>query len=119
MPCDIIPFVKLYPEDVVKRLIILIAFAVMLIATSWDRRIRDYIRIQVDEEDIIDAKAMLDPPKKYCQLLKINDETRKLVSEYMQMNNYKLKPGNQVFIKNNPTFKELISDGFKFVKIEE
>lgn len=90
----------------------------MLIATAQDRRIRDYLQINIDENDIVDSKAMLNPPEKYSQLLKIDIETRKLVSEYMQMNNYKLKPGKQEFIKNNPTFKELISDGFKFSKIE-
>lgn len=98
-------------------LIILFAFALMLIATSWDRRIKDYSVMYVDDEDVVDALAMVEPPEKYSQLLQIDVETRKLIAEHMKMNNYKLKPGKQEFIKNNPTFKELVADNFKFVKI--
>lgn len=95
-------------------LIISFAFVVMLIATSWDRRTRDYTVMVVDKNDIIDANAMLDPPEKYCQLLKIDLATRELVANHMRSKNYKLKAGKQIFVKNNPTFKELVFDNFKF-----
>ena len=95
-------------------LIISFAFIVMLIATSFDRRMRDYAVMVVDKNDIVDANAMLDPPEKYCQLLKIDLETRKLIANYMIDKNYKLKSGKQIFVKNNPTFKELVFDNFKF-----
>ena len=101
-----------------KLLIILFVFILMIIATSWDRRIKDYESIFVDEEDIIDYNAMLQPPQKYSKLLHIDESTRKMVAEYMRMNNYKLSPGKQEFIKNNPTFKELVISGFKFETIE-
>ena len=100
-----------------KLLILLFALILMLIATSLDRRIKEYAVIYVDDKDILDANAMLSPPKKYSQLLLINLDTRKLVAEHMQMNHYKLKSGKQEFIKNNPTFKELVSENFEFEKI--
>ena len=100
-----------------RLLIMLFALILMLIATSLDRRIRDYAVIYVDEKDVIDADAMLKPPEKYLPLLQIDADTRKLVAEHMKMNNYKLKSGKQEFIKNNPTFKELVAENFKFEKI--
>ena len=98
--------------------VILFVFVFMIIATAWDRRIKDYDSFFVDEEDIIDFNAMISPPEKYSKLLIIDLNTRKLVAEHMKMNNYKLKPGKQEFIKNNPTLRELLASCFRFEVIE-
>lgn len=100
-----------------KFIIIMFAFFVMLIATSIDRRFKLYETIDIDDEDVVDADAMISPPDKYSELLQIDQETRKRIAEYMRMNNYKLKAGRQTFIKNKPTYQELISSGFEFEKI--
>ena len=60
---------------------------------------------------------MVYPPEKYAPLLQIDINMRKRVAEYMRKNNYKLKSGKQEFIRNNPSFKELIEGGFQFEKI--
>lgn len=81
------------------------------------RQTKDYAVMYVDAEDIVDAKVMISPPEKYLQLLQIDFEMRKQVAEYMENNNLKLKPGKQEFVRNNPTFKELVEDGFVFEMI--
>ena len=73
----------------------------------------------VEENDIVDCNMMMSPLDKYSQLLQISDEMRNKVSEYMRQNNLKLKSGKQEFIRNNPTFEELVNDGFIFEKIKE
>lgn len=83
------------------------------------RQTKDYAVMVVEQSDIVDWEEMLSPSDKYSQLLQISEEMRKEVSEYMKKNNLKLKNGEQEFVRNNPTFEELIEDGFQFEKIEE
>ena len=66
---------------------------------------------------IFSDPLVIDVRKKYAPLLQIDINMRKRVAEYMRKNNYKLKGGKQEFIRNNPSFKELIEDGFQFEKI--
>lgn len=82
------------------------------------RQTKDYDVIYVGSEDIVDAKVMISPPEKYSQLLQIDENMRKKVANYMKENNLKLKSGKQEFIRNNPTFDELIKNGFEFEAIE-
>lgn len=83
------------------------------------RQTKDYAEMYVDETDILDGKAIVSPPEKYSQLLQIDVRMRKRVGEYMEKNRYKLKSGKQEFIRNNPSFAELIEDGFQFETFEE
>ena len=83
------------------------------------RQTKDFAQINIDENDIVAADEMISPPDKYSQLLQIDLEMRVRVAEYMKQNNFKLKCGNQEFIRINPTFEELIGEefGFKFEPI--
>ena len=82
------------------------------------RQTKDYAEMYVEEGDIIDCQVMITPPEKYSQLLQIDYEMRNEVSEYMRKNNFKLKSGKQEFVRNNPTFEELVENGFVFEEIE-
>lgn len=82
------------------------------------RQTKDYATMYIEVEDLIDADAMISPPEKYSQLLQIDLEIRLSIAAYMKENNLKLKNGKQKFIRNNPTLKELVNDGFVFEKIE-
>ena len=101
-----------------KFILVMFAFFVMLVATSFDKRIKRYETFYVDEGDIIDCNAMMKPPKKYTVLMRISAVTRRQVAEHMQANHFKLKSGKQSFIKNNPTYEELVTAGFAFEKID-
>ena len=72
----------------------------------------------VEQDDMVDWNVMMSPPEKYSQLIQISEEMRKKVSQYMKKNNLKLKSGEQEFIRNNPTFAELVNGGFQFEKIK-
>ena len=78
------------------------------------RQSKDYAKIYVDDE--FGYELMLEPPEKYRALNQINTIMRKKVADYMKENNLKLKKGTQEFIRTNPTFDELINDGFVFIK---
>ncbi len=80
---------------------------------------KHYAQMYVYEDDIVDGDAIISPPMQYSQLLQIDLEMRKRVAEYMDKNNYKLKGGEQEFIRVNPSFEELIEDGFQFEKIDD
>ncbi|MEI3163411.1 MAG: hypothetical protein V8S74_08505 [Lachnospirales bacterium] len=102
--------------------IIVFMFAIVIaviyqLSTIEIRQTKDYAEIYVDENDILDGNVMVYPPEKYAPLLQIDINMRKMVAEYMRKNSYKLKRGKQEFIRNNPSFKELIEDGFQFEKI--
>lgn len=56
---------------------------------------------------------------KYETLKQIGLERRADIANYMYSKNLKLYKGDQEFIRNEPTFIELINDSFKFEKIEE
>ena len=74
--------------------------------------------MSVESDDVINWEIMILPPEKYSQLLQIPLATREEVAEYMKKNNYKLKCQKQKFVRNNPTYEELI-DGFEFEKINQ
>lgn len=98
-------------------LIIYLSWIFYLMCTTQVRDTKDFSQIYV--EDYFDYTFMINPPKKYDALEQIDKEMRIQVSEYMKENNLKLKEGKQEFVRNNPTFKELVEDGFLFEKIEE
>lgn len=104
-------------------IILIVVFVVLVIVIVYKldnltiRQTKDYAVMYVEVEDVIDGETMLSPPEKYSQLLQIDVNMRKKVSEYMEKNNYKLKSGKQEFIRNNPSFRELIEGGFQFEKI--
>ncbi len=101
-------------------LIIIVTVVVIVVynlSNTQIRQTKDYATMYVENEDLVDGDVMISPPEKYSQLLQIDVEMRKKVAKYMKNNNYKLKPGQQEFVRNNPTFKELIDDGFEFEKI--
>lgn len=93
---------------------IFIAFVMYKFGKIQIRQTKDYAVMYVDENDFLDSEAMISPPEKYSQLLQIDLSMRKRIAEYMENNNYKLKSGKQEFIRNNPSFEELIEDGFQF-----
>jgi hypothetical protein len=78
--------------------------------------IKDLSQIYV--QGTFDYEMMINPPEEYSALYQIDLSMREQVAEYMKTNNYKLKEGEQEFIKNDPTFDELINNGFLFEKIE-
>lgn len=82
------------------------------------RPTKAYAIMYVSGDDVIDYKAMMDPPEKYSQLMQINEEMREKVAEYMKCHNYKLKGGKQEFVRIHPSYEELIEHGFIFEKIE-
>lgn len=109
-------WLKMYRIKYIIFAIIVFMFAIVIaviykLSTIEVRQTKDYAEIYVDEN------AMVYPPEKYAPLLQIDINMRKRVAEYMRKNNYKLKGGKQEFIRNNPSFKELIEDGFQFEKI--
>ena len=80
------------------------------------RQTKVFAVMSVASEDVVNWEMMISPPEKYSQLLQIPLETREKVAEYMKKNDYKLKCQKQEFVRNEPTYKELI-DGFEFEKI--
>ncbi len=73
--------------------------------------------IYIDEGDIIDGAAMIDPPEKYDKLLKIKEETRIEIGNYMTENGYCLTEGEQRFF-SFLSFKEMLEiENFKFMPI--
>ena len=91
-------------------LLVFICIITYKVLTIPVRTTKDYSIMYVDKNDIIDSETMINPPEKYSLLLKIDLKVRKKVAKYMKKNNFKLKTGNQEFITNDPTFKELIND---------
>lgn len=83
-------------------------------STTIVRDTKDYSQIYVEENDVFDYKMMLNPPEKYSALNQIDTPMRQKVAKYMKENNYKLQSGKQIFIRINPTLKELIDDCFIF-----
>ena len=74
--------------------------------------------IYVDENDIIDSAAMIDPPEKYDKLLEIKEETRIELGNYMAENGYRLSSGEQRFF-SFLSFKEMLElDNFKFTPLK-
>ena len=80
------------------------------------RTTKDYNSIYVD--DIFDYNTIMNPPQKYEAINQIDFEMRNKLSVYMQENNYRLKFGEQTFIRINPSFKEL-KNCFRFEKNEQ
>ncbi len=99
-------------------LIILLIVSLYQIGNIQIRQTKDYAEMYVDPTDVIDSQALISPPENYSQLLQIDTDMRKKVAKHMEEHNYKLKSGKQVFVRNNPSFKELTEDGFVFEKIE-
>lgn len=74
--------------------------------------------ICIDEGDVIDGAAMIDPPEKYSELLKIEESTRIELGNYMTENKYRLKSGTQEFYCFL-SFDEMIKyEIFKFMPLE-
>lgn len=92
-------------------LIIMLLLAIYNLSTIKIRDTKDFSHIYVD--DIFNYEMMISPPKKYEALNQIDFPMRKKVAGYMKENNYILKKGKQEFVRNNPTFEELIG-GFVF-----
>jgi len=99
-------------------IVVVCAIAIYQLNNTTIRQTKDFAVMYVDSEDVVDATVILSPPEKYSQLSEIDVKLRKRVSEYMKKNKLKLKSGKQEFVRNNPTFEELINDGFVFEKIE-
>lgn len=97
--------------------IIFPTFIIYKLSTIEVRDTKDYSQIYV--KDIFDYEMMINPPEEYSALLQIDSSMRGKVAAYMKENDFKLSLGKQEFIRNNPTFEELIEDGFKFEKMEE
>lgn len=75
--------------------------------------------IYIDEGDVIDGAAMIDPPEKYDKLLKIKEETRTELGNYMTENGYCLTAGEQRFF-SFLSFKEMLElENFKFTTIKK
>ncbi|MBR1970919.1 MAG: hypothetical protein IKA17_11265 [Clostridia bacterium] len=89
------------------------------LSTTRVRDTKDYSQIYVEENDVFDYKMMLNPPEKYSALNQIDTPMRQKVAKYMKENNYKLQCGKQIFIRIDPTFKELVDDCFVFVGKKE
>lgn len=87
-------------------------------STTIVRDTKDYLEIYVDKNDVFDYKMMLMPPKKYSALNQIDISMRQKVAKYMKENNYKLQSGKQLFIRINPSFRELVDDCFLFESID-
>lgn len=73
--------------------------------------------IYIEEGDVIDGAAMIDPPEKYSVLLEIEEKTRTTLGNYMKENGYRLEYGEQRFF-SFLSFEEMIEPGnFRFAKI--
>lgn len=74
--------------------------------------------IYIDEGDVIDGAAMINPPEKYSALLEIDEKTRTELGNYMKENGYRLESGEQRFF-SFLSFKEMIElENFRFVKMK-
>lgn len=82
------------------------------------RQTKDYNSIYIEEWYEFTADDMISPPERFNALLQIDEELRAQVAKYMLDHNYKLKSGNQEFIRINPTFEELVENCFIFEVIE-
>lgn len=98
-------------------LIIVIGIMANQLSNITIRQTKDYAVIYVDPKDCVDFRMFLNPTEKYKALRQINSELRVKVAGYMKDNNLKLAAGKQEFVRNNPTFEELIENGFKFQQI--
>lgn len=81
------------------------------------RGTKDYNEIYVKPTEVFDYSMMIEPPEEYSALYQIDLPMRKKVAEYMKEHSFKLRCGEQSFIRLDPTFDELINDCFKFEKI--
>ena len=97
--------------------VLYIFILVYQLCTTEIRQTKDYAEMFIEEGDMIDCSAILNPPEKYSQLLQIDTGIRQKLASYMEKNNYRLKYGKQEFVRNHPTADELIND-FVFEKIE-
>lgn len=98
--------------------LIVFIFAIFLkLSTIQLRDVSDYDTIHIQED--FTYEMMISPPRKYSALYQIDLSTRKKVAKYMKKNHYKLKPGEQEFIKNNPTVNELLNNCFIFEKTDK
>lgn len=74
--------------------------------------------IYIDDGDIIDGEAMMNPPEKYSQLLSIDEKVRKKLGNYMIENNLRLEFGKQSFF-SFLSYKEMMElQLFKFTDID-
>ncbi len=68
----------------------------------------------IDSQDVIDATTIIDPPQeyidKYSALFSVDKDILHCVSEYMAINNLKLKSGRQTFVNYQLTYEKLISE---------
>lgn len=83
------------------------------------RQTKDYNSFVVEKGEFADYRVFVYCNDKYQTLKQIGLEMRTEVANYMFLNNLKLCEGEQEFIRNEPTFNELINDNFKFEKIEK
>lgn len=79
----------------------------------------NYYKIEILEEDIVDYQVFLNPSGKFQILDSIDESIRKQIAEYMKKRNLKLSPGIQEFNRVSGTFWSLISEDFKFEKINK
>lgn len=101
--------------SVIMGIIVLAACVLLYQLSSIEiRQTKDYAEIYVD--DTFNYEMMLYPTEKYSALYQVDVEMREKVSDYMREHDYVLKKGRQEFIRNNPTFEELIRNGFLFEK---
>lgn len=74
--------------------------------------------IYIDDGDIIDGEAMMNPPEEYSQLLSIDEKVRKELGNYMIENNLRLEFGKQSFF-SFLSYKEMMElQLFKFADID-
>lgn len=107
---------------IIFRIMLKLIFGFLIMIAPIDditiRQTKDFAIMYVEEDDVVDGDVMLYPPEKFSVLELIDIEMREKVSEYMKEHNYKLKDTTQRFIVNDPTFEELIVDGFEFEEID-
>lgn len=111
---------KLFKTILVCIICVAITFSILIIhklSTIEVRDTKDYSQIYV--QDVFDYEMMINPPEEYSALLQIDSSMREKVAAYMKENDFKLSSGKQEFIRNNPTFEELIEAGFEFEKMKE
>ena len=87
-------------------------------STTEIKTTKDYSKIVVEENDVVDYKIFIDIPEKYDALEQIDEPIRKTISLYMQANNLKLSEGTHEFTRIGGSLDEYLNEEFQFEKID-
>ena len=79
----------------------------------------DPVTIYIHEGVVFDWQAMLDPPEAYAVIKNIGFEMQEQIAHYMKKNNLKLKEGEQIFDRSQPSFEELVNGEYGSFRFEE